>query len=162
MLVKNKTKQFFLGLIAVTPTIIIVNWLFPVKSALANCQVSSTAKEVIDLTNKIRTEHGLNRLKTNCKLSQAAQAHTLDMISMGEISHTGSDGSSLATRAEKAEYSYLNLGENVAQGQTSPTEVLNSWINSDGHRENILNPSFTEIGVGYEDNYWTQVFGRPR
>ncbi|MGL5944276.1 MAG: CAP domain-containing protein [Waterburya sp.] len=59
-------------------------------------------------------------------------------------------------------YQYSNLGENVAQGQTTPTDVLDSWMNSSGHRENILNPNFTEIGVGYENNYWTQVFGRPR
>ncbi|OUD12521.1 hypothetical protein TPSD3_15635 [Thioflexithrix psekupsensis] len=68
------------------------------------------------------------------------------------MSHTGSNGSKFSDRIEQTGYQYSRAGENVAAGQTSPAEVMNSWMNSEGHRANILTPEFTELGVGYALN----------
>jgi uncharacterized protein YkwD len=145
------------------PAVIIASSLFfQIGPASADCQVSSTALEVAEITNQERAKYGLRPLESDCQLYKAAQDHTVDMVSMGEISHTGSDGSSVGIRVEGVGYQYSTVGENVAQGQKTPLQVVNAWVNSTGHRENILNPDFTDIGVGYSNNYWTQVFGRRR
>lgn len=137
-------------------------FLLQIESALANCRVSSTASEVVRLTNQVRTQYRLKPLRFNCQLYSVAQNHTLDMVRRGKISHQGSNGSTMIMRVEKAGYRYSALGENVAQGQKTPSEVVRSWMKSPGHRQNILNPNFTEIGVGYSKNYWTQVFAKSR
>ena len=88
------------------------------------------------------------------------------------FSHTGADGSTVGDRVQNSGYQYSNAGENIAAGQTTAVDVVEGWINSPGHRANILNPNYTEIGVGYEylqndtgsinyNHYWTQVFGTP-
>ncbi len=77
------------------------------------------------------------------------------------MSHTGSDGSDLRARADRQGYDWSNLGENVAWGYTSPQSVVAGWLNSPGHCANIMNPTFTELGVGLQGTFWTQLFGRP-
>ena len=134
--------------------------LFRADSASANCQVSSTALEVVKLTNQVRSEHSLKPLRSNCLLFKAAQNHTEYMVKTGTITHTGSDGSSVGVRVKRVGYEYSAVAENVASEQQNPSQVVDSWMNSSGHRKNILNPNYTEIGVGYSNNYWTQVFGR--
>jgi uncharacterized protein YkwD len=141
---------------------IAIPFLFPVEPASANCRVSSTALKVAQLTNQVRAQYRLSPLRFNCRLYGAAQNHTIDMVNMNRLSHTGSDGSSIGIRVKRFGYQYSTVGENVAVGQRTPSQVVNSWMNSPGHRQNILNPQYTEIGVGYSNNYWTQVFGRPR
>ena len=117
--------------------------------------------QVFQLTNQVRSQHGLSPLSWNSQLSTAAQSHTLDMARMRRISHTGSDGSQVGTRVQRLRYQFRKVGENVAAGQRTPQEVLSSWMHSPRHRKNILDPNFTEIGVAYYNGYWTQVFGRP-
>ena len=78
------------------------------------------------------------------------------------ISHRGSDGSSMVDRVETTGYQPRYLAENVASAQSTPQDVLSSWMSSSGHRRNILNPNYNEIGVGYYNGYWTQIFGRKR
>jgi uncharacterized protein YkwD len=141
---------------------IVSPFLVQVEPASANCQVSSTALEVAKLTNQVRAKYGLRPLRSNCQLYSAAQNHTVDMVNQRKMSHTGSDGSNVGTRVKRSGYQYSSIAENVAQGQRSPSQVVNSWMDSPGHRQNILNPNYTEIGVGYANNYWTQVFGRGR
>lgn len=82
------------------------------------------------------------------------------------MSHTGPDGSTMTSRVEAAGYSWSNLGENIARGQADPDAVMNAWMNSPGHRANILNCAFKEIGIGVHKGdggpWWTQDFGASR
>jgi uncharacterized protein YkwD len=125
---------------------------------------------VVELTNSYRAQNGLAPLQLNLKLSSAAQAHSEDMALRDYFSHTGSNGSSSSDRVLNAGYNYSYVGENIAAGYTTPEEVVQGWINSPGHRANILNANFKEIGIGYYhlehdtgsinyNYYWTQEFG---
>jgi uncharacterized protein YkwD len=134
--------------------------LFQAGSASANCQVDQFSLEVAKLTNQVRAQYGLSKLHFNCSLYSAAKAHTADMVRMRRIGHTGSDGSSIGHRVKRSGYQYSRVGENVAYGTSTPQGVVRLWMNSAGHRQNILNPAFNEIGVGYWNGYWTQVLAR--
>ncbi|MFI6082974.1 CAP domain-containing protein [Streptomyces sp. NPDC051217] len=122
---------------------------------------------VIKLTNEERAKVGCRELHGNVALGRAAQRHSTDMAKNDFVGHTGSRGSTMETRAEAAGYSgWRSLAENVAAGQKSPAEVVKSWMQSPGHRANILNCSLTHMGVGYvkksgtaHGKYWTQDFG---
>ena len=123
--------------------------------------------EVIDLVNVERAAEGLPPLSTDASLASAARAHSEDMGLQDYFSHTSLDGRSPADRITDAGYSWNYMGENIAAGQPTPEDVIDSWMASDGHRANILNPNFCDIGVGYAyvagstyGHYWTQDFGR--
>ncbi len=124
------------------------------------------ATAVITMTNLQRATIGLDPLLLSPELTAAAQAHAEDMAARGYFSHAGLDGSTPATRATAAGYAWIALGENIAQGQSAPEQVMQSWMASEGHRSNILNPVFGDIGVGYAisprtgNPYWVQLFGR--
>jgi len=94
-------------------------------------------------------------------LTSVAQAHSVDQAQMGDMTHTGSDGSDLRDRVNAAGYAWTALGENVAWNYRSAQQVMAGWLASDGHCRNIMNPAYAEIGVGLEAWYWTQVFARP-
>ena len=128
--------------------------------------------QVVELTNIERAKEGLKPLTLNSQLVDAAQDHSSDMAQDDFFSHTGADGSDVGSRVIDSGYQYSTAGENIAAGQTTAAEVVEGWMNSPGHRANILNPDFTEIGIGYEylendtgsvnyNHYWTQVFGTP-
>ena len=136
--------------------------------------MSSTSQqfvnEVLRLTNEFRAENGVGALTANVELDQTAQKYSQTMATEDFFSHTGKDGSSPWARAEKEGYKAYTMGENIAAGQRSPEQVVQGWINSPGHRKNMLNPRFTELGVGYYNlandtgnvnynTYWTQLFG---
>jgi uncharacterized protein YkwD len=109
--------------------------------------------EVVQLLNQERAANGLPALRRNEQLDGAAQGHSAamrDATGGGEVymSHSGPDGSSLADRVSRTGYSYYTLGENIAAGQRSPQAVVSAWLNSSGHRANILNPAFRDIGIG--------------
>lgn len=133
-------------------------------SASPSSAASSAQNEVVDLVNSERAKAGCSPLKVNAKLTEAAQAHSEDMAEHSDMSHTGSDGSSPDDRIEKAGYSWSTYGENVAYGYSSAKSVMEGWMNSSGHKANILNCDFKEIGVGRAQpgNYWTQDFGTAR
>lgn len=106
----------------------------------------------------------------NTQLTQAAAAHSLDMVTNNFFDHTGSNGSTLGSRATAAGYSYSALGENIAAGYGTVDNVMTGWMNSPGHCANIMNPAFTQVGVAcikgtstnrYGD-YWTMDLARPR
>lgn len=127
--------------------------------------VKSDADQVIDITNRERTSRGLVALKGNDKLHQAAQAYAEFMAARDKLSHT-LDGN-VWDRIEHVGYSYSTCGENIAWNYTTPAQVMEGWMESTGHRANILNPAFREIGVGIATNekgekYHCQVFGTPR
>eukprot|EP00644_Phytophthora_capsici_P005264 jgi/Phyca11/97193/e_gw1.1.1514.1 len=117
--------------------------------------------------NTQRRAAGLSELCTNTKLQIAAQRHSDDMAENDFMSHTGSDGSTMVTRVTEAGFTWNLLAENVAAGQANVDAVMTSWMNSAGHRANILNPTITMFGCAYAYNsdstykhYWTQNFGR--
>jgi uncharacterized protein YkwD len=125
--------------------------------------------ELLKLTNLERQKVGLSPLKLSSQLTKAAQSHARDMARNNYFSHTGLNGSSMADRAKGTGYKYFALGENIAAGKSTPEEAIRQWMNSSGHRANILNSRFTEIGFGYENapnsryrHYWVQVFGTPQ
>lgn len=118
--------------------------------------------EVIRLVNEIRTQNGLNKLKTDWELSRVARYKSQDMKDNNYFSHTSEVYGSPFQMIKNFGISFKSAGENIAKGQKTPQAVVNGWMNSSGHRANILNKSYTKIGVGYvaEGNYWTQMFIR--
>lgn len=94
-------------------------------------------------------------------LTAVAEAHSVDQAETGRMSHTGSDGSDLRDRVDRAGYAWTAIGENVAWNYRSAETVMAGWLASDGHCRTIMSPVYEELGVGLEDWYWTQVFARP-
>lgn len=122
--------------------------------------VSNFEKQVIDLTNAQRKKNGLPALKADTALSKVAKTKSNDMQQKNYFSHTSPTYGSPFDMMRDFGVSYKTAGENIAKGQASPEAVVNSWMNSEGHRKNILSPNFTHIGVGHQasGNYWTQMF----
>lgn len=121
----------------------------------------SAAKKVADLVNQERAKAGLAPLEVKVNLQAAAQVRAKEIEK--SFSHTRPNGSSFSTVLAENGVDYRGSGENIAWGQRSPEEVMNGWMNSEGHRANILNKNFKYIGVGYHVNsngtgYWTQLF----
>ncbi|MCX5071783.1 CAP domain-containing protein [Streptomyces sp. NBC_00513] len=127
---------------------------------------SGAVAQVISLVNAERRQAGCGDLTANAKLTSAAQSYTGVMARSGELSHTGPDGSTMSGRISATGYKWSATGENIARGQANATEVMDSWMKSPGHRANILNCNFTEIGVGVVQGgggpWWTQDFARPQ
>ncbi len=137
------------------------------EQSLRTSEHAMFVARVIDETNEYRRQHGCQALTVNAQLAHAAQRHTNDMAQNSFVSHTGSDGSSSWERIHDAGYVYTGAAENIAAGQRTPQEVVKAWYNSAGHRANMINCSYQEIGIGYTYNadarygyYWTEVFGR--
>jgi len=121
-------------------------------------EVKAIEKEVIRLTNVKRQQNGVAPLKENWELSRVARYKSADMNDNHYFSHTSPTYGSPFTMIKNFGISYRSAGENIAQGQRTANEVVNTWWNSAGHRKNMLNPSFTQIGVGKDGTYWTQQF----
>lgn len=125
----------------------------------ATYSLSQFEQEVVKLTNNERAKYGLQPLKIDLKLSEVARTKSSDMKKNGYFSHTSPTYGSPFDMMKQFGVQYRAAGENIAKGQRSPQEVVNAWMNSEGHRKNILNSNFTHIGVGHvEGNYWTQMF----
>lgn len=101
-------------------------------------------------------------LTWNNLLEAAAQAHSEEMSATNQLTHKGNNGSGPGDRIEQVGYIWGAYGENIAEGYTSEEEVIRGWLESAGHCKNILDPSFTEMGVATSGTYWTQVLGAPR
>ncbi|MEA1852722.1 CAP domain-containing protein [Cytobacillus sp. FSL W7-1323] len=126
----------------------------------ASSEVSAYEQQVLDLTNKERANAGLPALKLDVELSKVAREKSRDMQAKGYFDHNSPTYGSPFDMMKQFGISYTSAGENIAQGQQTPEEVVQAWMNSQGHRENILNSSYTHLGVGYVENgnYWTQMF----
>ena len=122
--------------------------------------ISSYETEVIRLVNEIRQKNGLTPLIQDWQLSRVARYKSQDMRDLGYFSHISPIYGSPFNMMKSFGISYKTAGENIAKGYSSPKAVVDAWINSPGHRANILNSSYTHIGVGYvvSGNYWTQMF----
>lgn len=120
-------------------------------------------RQVVTLVNEERAKEGLSPLSIDTKVQAAAQVRAKECEQL--FSHTRPDGTSFSTVLKEQNVSYRSAGENIAWGQRSPEEVMKAWMNSSGHRANIMNPNFTTIGIGYYENangtdYWCQLFTR--
>jgi hypothetical protein len=126
--------------------------------------------QVLQLTNEFRAQNGVPALKLNQELNAAAYGHSADMANQDYFDHTGKDGSKPWDRAKAVGYEARTMGENIAAGYVTPEDVVIGWENSPGHRANMLNANYTELGVGYYylandtgsvnyNAYWTQLFG---
>ncbi|MED4531067.1 CAP domain-containing protein [Metabacillus fastidiosus] len=122
--------------------------------------ISQTAQKVIELTNAERRKNGLPDLKGDPSLSSVAQKKSEDMEKNHYFSHTSPTYGSPFDMMRNFGITYKTAGENIAQGQRSAEQVVQAWMNSEGHRKNILSRDFTHIGIGYEQsgNHWTQMF----
>ncbi len=125
--------------------------------------------EMLAQVNELRRRAGVPALKMSRDLQEAAQAHAQDMLARGYFSHKSPGGTSVRERSHKAGYEWRTIGENIAEGQTSVREVMTGWMNSTGHRQNILNPNFRDLGIGLvlgknkAGEYrviWVQNFGK--
>ena len=124
-----------------------------------NTIYSEYVEKVIELTNIERTKYNLQPLKLSDSLCKSAQEHADDMYTNNYFSHVSQDGRTMSDRIEKYTSSYGYKGENIALGYSTPEEVVKGWMSSEGHRNNILNKNYTDIGVGYNNGYWVQNFG---
>jgi len=122
--------------------------------------VSSYESEVVRLVNQHRAQNGLPPLTANWELSRVARYKSQDMADNRYFSHTSPTYGTPFQMIRAFGISFRTAGENIAYGQKTPQTVVNAWMNSSGHRANILNGSYTQIGVGYvaNGNYWTQMF----
>lgn len=131
-----------------------------VLSAAINASTSDYANQVAALVNKERAANGLNPVKMSPQLSQAADVRAVEIKQ--NFSHTRPDGTSCFTAITDMGITYQSVAENIAYGQKNPEAVMDAWMNSSGHRANILNKNMEYIGVGvnYENGvyYWTQFF----
>ena len=127
---------------------------------LTDTSVTAYENEVVRLVNEIRVSYGLKPLTLNWELSRVARIKSQDMVDRHYFTHTSPTYGSPFQMIKNFGLSYRTAGENIAYGSPTPQAVVNGWMNSSGHRANILNASFTQIGVGYvkSGNYWTQMF----
>lgn len=136
--------------------------------ALSAADISAMEYAVLELVNQERAAYGLAPLSWNDELAAVARAHSYDMANRNFFDHTNPDGKSPFDRIRGAGITYSIAAENIAAGQSTPEAAVAAWMNSEGHRANILRDSLTEIGIGlYVSNsgygyYWTQDFRTPR
>ena len=129
---------------------------------IADSAVTNYENEVIRLVNEIRVKNGLKALTADWQLSRVARYKSQDMKDNNYFSHTSPVYGTPFNMIKNFGISYKSAAENIAKGQRTPKAVVDAWMNSSGHHANILNPSYTKIGVGYVSggNYWTQMFIR--
>lgn len=128
--------------------------------------VKAIENEVVRLVNVERSQNGLMALTNNWQLARVARYKSTDMAVINYFDHTSPTYGSPFTMMQSFGLKFSAAGENIALGQRTPAEVMTAWMNSPGHRANILNPSYTNIGVGLAKNssgvcYWTQEFIKP-
>ncbi|APC47228.1 CAP domain-containing protein [Virgibacillus halodenitrificans] len=123
-------------------------------------QLSQFEQEVFELTNQEREKNGLAPLKVDVELSKVAREKSRDMAANNYFSHNSPTYGSPFDMMKQFGITYRAAGENIAKGQRTPEEVVNAWMNSEGHRANILSSKYTHIGIGYveQGNHWTQQF----
>lgn len=156
--------------VPVALVVLVLGSLFGVaddKQPAEKFEPTKEEKTILELTNKARAAEKLPPLTVNAALFRAARKHTENMAKQDKLEHE-LDGKRVGARVDAEGYDYSQIGENLAQAEgATPEEIMDGWLKSKGHRENLLNPNFTEIGLGVAKNakgetYYTQVFGKPR
>ncbi|SDW37040.1 uncharacterized protein, YkwD family [Marinococcus luteus] len=133
------------------------------SDAVSSQSESEFEQEVVRLTNEVRAENGLAPVEAESSLQSVADAKSQDMIENDYFAHESPTYGSPFEMMKEFGVSYEGAGENIAAGQDTPQDVVDAWMDSPGHRDNILNPDFTHIAIGYEEGgeygqYWTQMF----
>lgn len=133
---------------------------------LLDTKLQTMESQVIQLVNAERRKYGLQPLAANWELSRVARIKSQDMRDRRYFSHTSPTYGSPFEMMRAFNIPYRAAAENIAAGQRTASEVMQGWMNSPGHRQNILNGQYTQIGVGYAEGgsygvYWTQMFIRP-
>lgn len=162
----------FVGFVLVTTLVVGCRKSTEEEITPSNQLIHGVDKSImLNLINKYRTAGctcgtekmpPVSKLVWSDKLGQAALKHTQDMAQKNYFSHTSLDGRQMADRINAEKYTWYALGENIAKGQTTENQVMESWIKSTGHCKNIMNGNFTEVGFARVQNYWTQNFGRSK
>ena len=148
---------------AANPTIKNYNLIYPgqiINIPSVSSSVASFESEVVRLVNAERSKTGLAPLTQDWQLSRVARYKSQDMKDLGYFSHTSPTYGSPFEMMKSFGITYRTAGENIAKGYSTPEAVVKAWMNSPGHRANILNSSYTHLGVGYvaQGSYWTQMF----
>lgn len=136
-------------------------------------ELSRIRQEILQLVNQKRQQNGLSPVTLQDNLTSAAQTHSVNMALQDFFSHTGQDGSSFSDRVSRTGYNWSRVTENIAAGYNTASSVVEGWMNSPGHRANILDANVTQMGIGYKflstdtgsvnyGHYWTQVFASPQ
>lgn len=130
------------------------------KITISKNEQQAVEEQVASLVNKERAKEGLAPLTIDWELARVAKYKSQDMHDKNYFSHTSPTYGSPFDMMKDFGISYKSAGENIAQGQTSAAQVMEAWMNSTGHRANIMDVKFTHIGVGFveDGNYWTQMF----
>ena len=121
-------------------------------------ELNNIRQEILKLVNQKRLSLWLNALTMNDKLLKSAQIHAEDMAIHNYLSHTNLDGKNVDYRVKAQGYNYSFVGENIAWNQRTPQQVMDSWMNSPGHKANILSKDFKEIWIWLQNRYRVQVF----
>ena len=121
-------------------------------------ETTSQAEAVLKLVNEERAKQGLNPLSLSAKLTDIATMKSKDMADKGYFDHTSPTYGTPFQMLQDFGVHYSSAGENIAAGQKTPEEVMNAWMNSPGHRANILGANFTQIGIAYYQSEWVQAF----
>jgi uncharacterized protein YkwD len=134
--------------------------------ALSASSIEGYRTNILNRTNQHRRNVGAPALTRSPSLTNACQRHANDMARMNRLQHTGSDGSNGGTRARAAGFPWTAWGENIAAGYSSSSAVVNAWMNSSGHRANMLSRRFTRVGIGVQSSsrgviYYCMLFARP-
>lgn len=123
-------------------------------------------EKLIALINTERSQRGINPVQVDPLLMQMAENHSYDMVNRKFFSHTNPDGDDPGDRLDNIDYDWLTYGENIGGGQKTAQDIFDAWMDSPGHRDNLLNPHLTEIGIGYGvggpyGHYWTAILAKP-
>ena len=160
--IANKTETGISEIIAANTQISNINLIYPGQKLTipTQDQIKEYEQEVIRLVNVERTKQGLKELKYDWELARVARYKSEDMRDNNYFSHNSPVYGSPFDMMKNFGINYKAAGENIAKGQSTPEQVVKAWMNSSGHRANILSTKFTHIGVGYAKNghIWTQQF----
>lgn len=147
--------------------LLLTSLAFSLVMPAPNPTLGELMASVIQHTNKERVRVGAPTLVENDRLVLIAQTMAEDLAKTGRLSHTDSKGRGLSARVDAGGYAWSTIGENVAYGYETPQAVVQGWIKSPGHYQNLICKDFTEVGIGITTDakgrvFWAQVFGRPR
>ena len=151
---------------------------YSVIGMAGDCEMDETDHALLDRVNEARSQprqcgdedfDAAEPLSWNCKLAEAARAHSAAMVEQEFFSHTGPEGNQTGKRVNERGYRWSAVGENIASGQNSVDRVVDGWLSSPGHCANIMSAEFTDMGAArieapgsQHSPFWTQVFARPR
>lgn len=149
--------SFLLALLLFIPSAF-ANTTSSTATATTIAPITSSSHIVLQLINVERAKRGLTKLIMDNKLFNAAHAHAVDMSRRKYFSHTSPNGVGMTSRLRKAGVTYTTAGENIARGHDSAKSVVSGWMNSPGHRRNILRKTYRKVGIARFNNYWVQNF----